>query len=503
MALRPPSEAEIRALSDELGLGLAGGEQRAFARLVSGLLSAYEILDSEPEGLPPLPTGRDSWWPTAEENPHNAWYVRTSIRQRDAGPLAGRSVAVKDNVMVAGVPMSNGTSLLSGFVPEVDATVVTRLLEAGAEIRGKANCECLCLSAGSHTCASGPVHNPHRRGHSAGGSSSGSAALVASGDVDLAVGGDQGGSIRLPSALCGTYGMKPTYGLVPYSGAAPIEPTIDHLGPISANVLDNALMLEVMAGPDGIDGRQQGAPSRPFADRIDAGVAGLRIAILREGFGGPGSDPAVDASVRSAIGRLEKLGATVSEVSIPMHASAAALTLPILLEGMWRTVMRGDGMGAGRTDLYEPGYAERMRRWGERAGELPTLVRLVALVGCFVDRQHGHRFYGKAMNATRRVRAAYDEALRATDLLAMPTVPFTAPALPPAERSIEEDFAAASRGTVNTQPFDASHHPAMSLPCGMLDGLPVGLMLVGRHHEEAVIYRAARALEESADWRAL
>jgi amidase len=494
---------ELQALTEELGFELSSDEQRAFPRLLGGVLSAYEMLESAPEALPEAPPPRESWWPTAEENPHNAWYVRTSIRGSDDGLLAGRSVAVKDNVMVAGVPMSNGMSLLSGFVPEVDASVVTRLLEAGAEIRGKANCECLCLSAGSHTCAAGPVHNPHRRGYSAGGSSSGSAVLVACGEVDLAIGGDQGGSIRIPSALCGTCGMKPTFGLVPYSGAAPIEPTIDHLGPISSNVLDNALMLQVMAGPDGIDGRQQGAPSLPFAQQSEGGIADLRIGVVREGFTRPGSDPAVDASVRSAVGRLEKQGARALEISIPMHASAAALTLPILLEAPWRTVIRGDGMGAGRTDLYVPGYAEHIRAWRERADELPPLVRLMALVGCFVDRQYGHRFYAKAVNTMRRVRAAYDEALAATDLLAMPTVPFTAPPLPPAERSIEEDFAAASAGTINTQPFDVSHHPAMSMPCGTLSGLPVGIMLVGRHHEEGTIYRAARALEEAADWRTL
>jgi amidase len=503
LALRPPTGEELHALAEELGIELSSEERRAVPGLLGGMLAAYAVLDSEPEGLPEAPPVRESWWPTPEENPHNAWYVRTSIRSSDSGLLAGRSVAVKDNVMVAGVPMSNGSSLLAGFVPEVDATVVTRLLDAGAEIRGMANCECLCLSAGSHTCAAGPVHNPHRRGYSAGGSSSGSAVLVACGEVDLAIGGDQGGSIRIPSALCGTVGMKPTFGLVPYTGAAPLEPTIDHLGPITSNVRDNALMLQVLAGPDGIDGRQQGAPSQPFAARIDDDVAGLRIGVVREGFGRPGFDAAVDASVRSAVGRLEERGASARTISIPMHATAATLALPILLEGVWHTVVRGDGMGAGRTDLYVPGYAKRMRAWRERAGELPLPVRLMILAGCFVDRHHGHRFYAKAVNTMRRVRAAYDAALAQSDLLVMPTVPFTARPLPPADRSIEEDFAAASLGTVNTQPFNVSHHPALSVPCGRLDGLPVGMMLVGRHHAEATLYRVARALERAADWRTL
>ena len=153
-----------------------------------------------------------------EDNPYNAWYWRTSIKGNARGKLKGHSVVIKDNVMVAGVPMMNGASPLEGYTPEIDATIVDRILGAGGEIAGKAHCEYFCLSGGSHTSAAGPVQNPHRLGYSAGGSSSGSAALVAAGEVGMAIGGDQGGSIRMPSSYCGTYGMKPTHGLVPYTG---------------------------------------------------------------------------------------------------------------------------------------------------------------------------------------------------------------------------------------------------------------------------------------------
>ena len=167
--------------------------------------------------------------------------------------------------MVAGVPMMNGSETLEGFVPTRDATIVTRLLAAGATIAGKAVCEDLCFSGGSHTSRTGPVRNPWDLTRSAGGSSSGSAALVAAGAVDMATGGDQGGSVRIPSAYSGTVGHKPTHGLVPYTGAFPIEFTIDHLGPITRTVADAALMLGVIAGYDGFDARQ--AP----------GVAGGRL----------------------------------------------------------------------------------------------------------------------------------------------------------------------------------------------------------------------------------
>ena len=221
--------------------------------------------------------------------------------------------------------MMNGSASVEGYVPRRDATVVTRLLAAGATLAGKAVCEDLCFSGGSHTSRTGPVRNPWDRSRSAGGSSSGSAALVAAGQVDLALGGDQGGSIRIPSAFCGTVGHKPTYGLVPYTGAFPIENTIDHLGPITRTVRDAALMLGVLAGPDGLDPRQRAAvPPADYLAGLEDGVAGLRIGVLTEGFGIPGlSQPGVDDAVRAAIDTLAAAGARVSQVSASRGTATA------------------------------------------------------------------------------------------------------------------------------------------------------------------------------------
>jgi amidase len=504
MSVRMPTDAELRALESEFGFTFGPDERAVYASLVSGVLGVYAFLDTQGDALPPVRPGARRWWePAASENPLGAWFVRTEIPGAKAGPLAGVRVALKDNVMLAGVPMMNGSAALEGYVCEVDATVATRLLDAGALILGKAHCEDLCLSGGSHTNARGPVHNPHRRGFSAGGSSSGSAALVAAGEVEMAIGGDQGGSIRMPSAFCGTVGMKPTYGLVPYTGICPIEPSIDHTGPITANVRDNARMLEVIAGPDGIDPRQSGAPSRPWSSLLEGGVAGMRIAVLREGFGHERSQPEVDAKVRAAAARFAKLGARVEEISIPAHRSGPALTFPLLVEGMYRTVLQGGGQGSGRADLYVPGLAAHLSRWREKADRLSPLVKTLALAGAFADRSYGARFYQKAMNHARALRAEYDRALADADLLLMPTAPMVATPLPARDAPILERFQRASEATPNTQPFDVTHHPALSLPCGLVDGLPVGLMLVGRHLEEATLYRAAYAFEQSEDWRAL
>ena len=219
-----------------------------------------------------------------------------------AGKLAGKTVVLKDNVCLAGVPMMNGASTLEGYMPDIDATIVTRILDAGGTIVGKAHCEYFCFSGGSHTNASGPVHNPRKMGYSAGGSSSGSAALLGAGEVDMAIGGDQGGSIRIPAAYCGVYGMKPTHGLVPYTGIMPIEITLDHTGPMTRNVADNALLLEVLAGEDGLDPRQYAPKVAPYTKSLDGGVKDLKIGVVKEGFGLPNSERDVDAKVKQAAG---------------------------------------------------------------------------------------------------------------------------------------------------------------------------------------------------------
>src|SRR2546429_6069971 len=216
--------------------------------------------------------------PGPEENRQNAWYRKTSIKGAPSGKLKGKRVAIKDNVMVAGVPMMNGASTLEGYIPEFDATVVTRILDEGGEIVGKTHCEYFCLSGGSHTNATGPVHNPHRMGYSAGGSSSGSAVVVALGEADMAMGGDQGGSIRLPASFSGVCGMKPTWGLVPYTGIMPIEIFVDHTGPMTATVADNALLLEVVAGGGRHYPPPKAPPGPPYTRTRRGGASGGRRA---------------------------------------------------------------------------------------------------------------------------------------------------------------------------------------------------------------------------------
>jgi amidase len=500
MAIPPPTRPEVQEAARALGLAPTA-EQLETIRAVAGpFLDGVGGLDGlAEEGPAPRPPGLR---PRPEDNPLGAWYVRTRVEGAPQGKLAGRRVALKDNVMLAGVAMMNGTSILEGYVAPVDATVVTRILDAGGTIVGKAVCESYCLSGGSHTSDTGPVRNPHDPTRSAGGSSSGCAALVAAGEVDLAIGCDQGGSIRIPAAYCGICGMKPTHGLVPYSGILSLEPTIDHAGPMTANVADNALFLEVLAGADGIDGRQGALRVDAYTEALGRGVEGLRIGILGEGFAHPTSEPDVSAKVRAAAARFEGLGAKVVEVSVPLHAAAPAMVAPIFQSAMVG-LLETDGCGLGHEDLYVPGFGEFHRRWRERPSELPPTVQTFAVITGLLRRRYGWRYYAQAMNAVRRIRAAYDAVLQEVDLLLLPTTPMKATPLPAPDAPWSEILAAAFGPVANTQPFNHTHHPAMSVPCGTSEGLPVGMMLVGRAFEEATLYRAAHAFEQHADWRAL
>jgi amidase len=425
------------------------------------------------------------------------------VKGKSRGPLAGKKIALKDNVCLAGVPMMNGSSTLEGYVPNVDATIVTRILDAGGEIIGKATCEHFCLSGGSHTSDPLPVENPRKKGHSAGGSSSGSAALVAAGEVDMAVGGDQGGSIRIPSAYSGCYGMKPTHGLVPYTGIMPIESTIDHTGPITGTVHDNALMLEVIAGEDGLDPRQYGVKKARYTKALGDGVKGLRIGVLKEGFGHANSEKDVDAKVKAAAKAFAKLGAKVSNVSIPMHLLGVVIWTPIALEGLQWQMMRGNGFGMNWKGLYVTSLMDKHAGWRERADELSLSLKISMLVGEYFTKHYRGHFYAKAQNLGRQLTETYDAAFADCDLLLMPTLPIKATRLPGPDAPGAEILQRAFEMLTNTAPFDVTGHPAMSIPCGMSNGLPVGMMLVGKRFDESTIYRAAAAFEGAGDWQAM
>ena len=502
MSVRRPTHGQLKSIVNGFGMNMSDQRIAEFLDVMEGTLQAYDAVDAMPDNLPTVDYPRTAGYrPSPEENPLNAWYIKTEIRGAPRGALSGRKVALKDNVCLAGVPMMNGASTLKGYTPDIDATIVTRLLDAGATIAGKAHCEYFCLSGGSHTNATGPVHNPHKRGYSAGGSSSGSGALVASGEVDMAIGGDQGGSIRMPASFCGCYGMKPTHGLVPYTGVMPIESTIDHTGPMTGNVHDNALMLEVLAGEDGLDPRQYNVQVDKYTAALGRGVSGMRIGVVKEGFGHKVSEADVDASVRRAAEMFKKMGATVDEISIPMHLAGPAIWSPIAIEGLTAQMMKGNGMGTGWKGLYTTSLLDYHANWRSRADELSDTLKICMFIGQYFLKHHRGHYYAKAQNLSRRLRDSYDALLNSYDVLLMPTTPMKATPLPPPDASLALYCQRAFEMLPNTAPFDVTGHPAMSVPCGMSNGLPIGMMLVSRHYNESTIYRAAAAFEQAGDWK--
>ena len=410
-------------------------------------------------------------------------------------------MAIKDNIMVAGVPMMNGSETLEGFVPTRDATVVTRLLAAGATITGKAVCEDLCFSGGSHTSRTGPVRNPWDLTRSAGGSSSGSAALVAAGAVDLALGGDQGGSVRIPSAYSGTVGHKPTHGLVPYTGAFPIELTIDHLGPITRTVADAALVL-------GVHRRGRRPRSSPAAGRPRRTTTRVPSTARSTGCGSASSargsasptcrSPASTTPCGRRSRQLRAAGCAVADVSVPWHRDAMHVWNVIATEGATAQMVDGNAYGMNYKGLYDPELiAFYGRQWRERAPRFSETVKLVVLAGRYaIDTGYGQH-YAMARNLAYELRQAYDDALADHDVLVMPTLPMTATTIPAADAPREEYIARALEMIGNTAPFDVTGHPATSVPAGLVDGLPAGLMIIGRHFDDGTCLRVAHAFEQA------
>jgi amidase len=503
MPIPTPSKAEVARIAAELGFHFDEADVAEFRDLMVGGLAAYSALDALPDELPvPAYPRTPGDTPVAGDNPLNGWSRRVRIEGSPTGPLKGTTFAVKDCICLAGVPLMNGSSTLEGYTPEVDATVVTRLLDAGATLTGKAANEDFCFSGGSHTNARAPVHNPFKRGYGAGGSSSGSAALVGGGEVDFSLGTDQGGSVRQPAAACGLVGIKATWGLVPYTGVLGMEFSLDHVGPLTKTVAENARVLEVIAGPDGFDNRQVDVRTDSYSADLDKGAKGLRIAVVKEGFARPESNPHSDAKVKAALDRLKAAGAVVEEVSIPMHLLGGAIWLPRAAEGCLATMFHGNGFAYGPKGIYLPSAMQRQAMWRHQADLLADTVKSGMLLGEYMRQAYGSRYYARSHNLARTLARAYDQSLAQYDVLAMPTMPFPPKPFPDPAGGRGPNVAAAFENTPNTSPFNATGHPSISLPCGTVDGLPIGLMLTGRFWEERLIYRAAAAVEEVlGDWR--
>lgn len=500
MGMRPPGRDDLMKLAALNHFELSDEDLNHLLPMMAPMFERLDQLDRLPEPRPPLKhCNRDPGRrPQPKDDPLNAILRRCSVKGGRTGKLAGKRVGVKDCVLVAGVPMTCGSLMLDGYIPDRDATIVTRMLDAGAEIVAKLNMDNMAFSGSGATSAFGPVLNPHNLEHLSGGSSGGSGAALYYDGIDLTIGCDQGGSIRIPSSFCGTVGLKPTHGLVPYTDIIGMDPTIDHAGPMARKVADVALLLDVIADP--LPGsRRSGARAGVYTSELDKGATGLKIGVVREGFGWEGSEPDVDDAVRRALDVLAKLGAQVEEISIPIHREALHYSTGVMAEGL-AALFAGNGMvhhvkGAYNGHLAQA-FGEGLRM---RGSDLPPLLKMMLLMGTYLNRRYLGRVYAKAQNLRAFLREQYDEALRRVDILAMPTTPTKAHRHDPSFDAYAEMMRGFATGN-NTMAFDVTGHPSLSVPCAKSSGLPVGLMLTGRHFEDAALLRAAYAYEQQVPW---
>jgi amidase len=277
---------------------------------------------------------------------------------------------------------------------------------------------------------------------------------------------------------------------------------LDHLGPIASNVSDVALFLAAVAGEDGLDPRQKDVSVGDYEGSLNDDAQGLKIGIVTEGFGWPNlSEEDVDETVRGAANSFEELGVDVTKVSIPLHLDGIHIWNAIAIEGATELMVRGNGMGTNWKGHYSTSLLDAYGRGRlTRADDLSETVKLTMLMGEYMRGSYHGRYYAKVQNLARKLRAAYDEALESVDLLLIPTLPLKATKIPAPDAPIEEVVARALEMLPNTAPFDVSGHPAMSVPCGLSDGLPVGMMLIGKKWDEETVLRAAHAFEQTGTY---
>lgn len=443
--------------------------------------------------------------PSEEEDPLNAIVRRCRVvAERPGSELAGMRLAIKDSMAIAGIPLTLGSRVMDGFVPDFDAVVVDRLLRAGAELVAITNMDDFAFSGGGDSSAYGPTRNPFDPARTASGSSGGSGAALFYDGIDAALGTDQGGSIRAPAAWCGVLGLKPTHSLVPYTGLAGIDATFDHVGPMTRTVSDMARILDVIAGPHPSDPRQAGGIEvEDYAGAVAAArddLSGLRVGVVGEGFGeAVGAEPAMVEAVRGVADRLRALGADVTDVSLPEHETAGAVAFAGFIEGM-TALITGGGNGYHWRGRFWPEIADALAAAvRERADGLSPQIKAALLLGTHLRREHAGSVYARAQNARPDLVAAYDRVLGEADVLLMPTTPGLPHLIDP-DMPLHDHLMRGWALLANTSPTDMTGHPALSMPAAEADGLPAGAMLIGRHFDDARLLSVAATYERAHGW---
>jgi amidase len=477
---------ELKQLAGEAGFAIEPAEEEQFRVLADSILGILDGLDAQaPAEFPLVEAVRDPGRaPEPGEDPYNAIVRWCRVKAQDAdGVLSGKRLAMKDSVAIAGIPLTCGSRVLAGFVPTVDSVVTERILRAGGEIVAITNMDDLAFSGGGDSSYYGATLNPFDPSRTAGGSSGGSAAALHYDGVDVSIGCDQGGSIRGPAAWCGVVGLKPTHGLVPYTGIVGIDQTFDHVGPMARSAIDAAALLDAIAGAHESDPRQHRVPPAPSyvsaVEQAPDNLERLRIGVVDQGFSEEvGAQPSVIEAVEGAVGRFETLGAAVRRISLPEHVQGGGIAFAGFIEGMTDLIASG-GNGRGWAGRYWPELSTALGAGlRESAQELSAQMKITLVLGSYLRREYFGALYAKAQNLRPWQTRAYDRALADVDVLLMPTMPSPPhendPSLPLADRVLR-GWAVLS----NTYPTDMTGHPALTIPAAEAEGLPVGVMLIG------------------------
>jgi aspartyl-tRNA(Asn)/glutamyl-tRNA(Gln) amidotransferase subunit A len=407
------------------------------------------------------------------------------------GRLAGVTVALKDNLCTKGVPTTCSSRMLQNFKPPYDATVVERLRKEDAIIIGKTNMDEFAMGTSTESSCFGPTRNPWNLDYVPGGSSGGSAAAVAAREVPLALGSDTGGSVRCPASFCSVVGLKPTYGLVSRYGLIAYANSLDQIGPLARDVYDCALLLDVIAGHDSRDSTSFPAPVRSHLKSVEEPIDGLRVGVPKEFFE-EGVDPIVSREVRRGIARLEEAGATTMELSLPSLRYALAAYYIVAMSEASSNLARYDGVRYGYNNLQPNDDWVSFFSRTRREGFGPEVRRRIILGTYALSAGYYNRYYLKALQVRTLIRKDFEEAFKSCDILAGPTMPV----LPFKLGEKISDPLALYMCDILTVPANLVGCPAISVPCALVDGLPVGLQMMASFFNEDLLLKAGRIVAE-------
>jgi aspartyl-tRNA(Asn)/glutamyl-tRNA(Gln) amidotransferase subunit A len=401
---------------------------------------------------------------------------RAAGRQR---PLLGIPITLKDNIWTGGIRTTAGSKVLRDFVPAEDATVVRKLARAGAILLGKTNLHEFAYGITNNNAHYGAAHNPWALDRIPGGSSGGSAVAIAAGLCAASIGTDTGGSIRIPAAMCGIVGLKPTFGRVSVFGTVPLAPTFDHVGPLARCVSDAAILLGVIAGSDTLDPASSAHRMEDFKAALRKPLRNFRLGRPREYFWEK-LDSEVRHATEAAVRDMEKCGVTVREISLPHLSDSAEAAADISL-----AEARYGHETAGYFPAHADEYSEEVRQRIDAGGKVLATQYLAGL------------------DVQKRVRAEFDAAFQEVDAIVAPTAPVPAPPIGAEYVEVDGEQIGVRAALVGmNRPANFTGHPAISVPCGFTrEGLPVGLQLIGRSFDESTLLRIAFAYERAHDWR--